>query len=116
MSLSAITSHVLDTSLGRPAPGISLELEKADEAGGWALLGTDTTDADGRAMRLLPESAHFEGGVYRLTFHVASYFDQTRRSTFYPLVQIIFEVLDTAQHYHVPLLINPYGYTTYRGS
>ena len=114
--MSAITTHVLDTSRGRPAVGVAvtLELESADRS--WKELGKGVTDADGRARDLLPEGFTLHGGVYRLTFETGAYFAAQKTEAFYREVTIVFTVSDPAQHYHVPLLLNPFGYSTYRGS
>ena len=114
--MSLITTHVLDTSRGRPASGVavSLELETADDT--WKQIGKGTTDADGRARDLLPDGFALHGGVYRLTFATGPYFAAQEIEAFYREVVILFTVSDPAQHYHVPLLLNPFGYSTYRGS
>jgi 5-hydroxyisourate hydrolase len=113
--MSAITTHILDTSRGRPAAGVLvvLELRTAD---GYRELGRGETDADGRLRTLLSEADPLAPGVYRLTFHTGPYFEAQETKGFYPEVTVAFRVLDAEQHYHVPLLLNPYGYSTYRGS
>jgi 5-hydroxyisourate hydrolase len=111
--MSPITTHVLDTALGRPAAGVPLILSKSS-GGGWAAVGRGVTDADGRCKTLLKGGA-LRRGVYRLTFGVASYFKKTKQTSFYPSVAIVFTVRD-ARHHHVPLLLSPWGYSTYRGS
>ncbi len=113
--MSAITTHVLDTSKGRPAAGVLVVLEQRTE-GAYRELGRGETDADGRLRTLLPAGEALAGGVYRLTFHTEAYFAQSGVEGFYPEVSIAFVVRDPAQHYHVPLLLNPFGYSTYRGS
>ena len=110
----SITTHVLDTSAGRPAPGIAVVLEMNTE-GAWKIAGRGTTDADGRVFSLLAEGKLVPGS-YRLRFETGAYFASRHVATFYPNVEITFEVRDAAQHYHVPLLLSPFGYTTYRGS
>ncbi len=109
--MSTITTHVLDTSLGRPAAGIRVELEY-----GGALIGSGVTNADGRVRDLLPEGAALSEGVYRLTFAVGDYFAKASRASFYPEVVVTFRLGGAEEHYHVPLLLSPFGYTTYRGS
>ena len=113
--MSAITTHVLDTSLGNPAAGvpITLEIARGDR---WATLGAGITDDDGRLRTLLPDGEPVAVGTYRISFDTASYFAATDRQGFYPSVQIAFTVRAAGEHYHVPLLLNPYGYSTYRGS
>jgi 5-hydroxyisourate hydrolase len=113
--MSAITSHVLDTAHGRPAAGVRIVLELL-HADGWLQLGSADTDADGRARALLPADLALTPGVYRLTFETAPYFAALRVPTFYPYVVVIVQIDSAQAHYHVPLLISPFGYTTYRGS
>ncbi len=110
---SAITTHVLDTSLGRPAEGVRITLEFLDGES-FREVGEGTTNADGRVTDLL--DGELEAGTYKITFHVGEYFDNAGRSTFYPTVPVIFQIDAPNEHYHVPLLLNPYGYSTYRGS
>ncbi len=114
--MSAITTHILDTASGRPARGVPVTLEAQDAEGGWQLLGQGATDDDGRLRTLLAPDAKFAPGVYRLTFETGNYFASNNTEGFYPQVSVVFAVRDAAQHYHVPLLLNPYGYSTYRGS
>ena len=109
-----ISTHVLDTVLGVPAAGIAVTLERRTE-GGWEECGGGVTDADGRIGDLL-DGASLTPGVYRATFDVGTYFGSMEREHFYPFVSVVFEVPSTARHYHVPLLLSPFGYTTYRGS
>ena len=111
--MSEITTHVLDTSLGQPAAGVPVTLDAREGAAGWKLLGRGATDADGRLRNLAP--GPLPAGTYRLTFDTRSYFESRRTASFYPEVAVVFEVRDAAK-YHVPLLISPYGYSTYRGS
>lgn len=113
--MSAITTHVLDTSRGRPAASVPVTLE-IEAAGGWVLVGKGVTNADGRLPDLVSNEINLEPGVYRLIFDTATYFAAQGTDGFYPLVTIIFKFEDPAQHYHVPLLLNPFGYSTYRGS
>ena len=115
MPRSPITTHVLDVARGKPAAGIAVVLE-AQLNGGWKELGKGTTDADGRVANLLPEGSQIDSGVYRLTFDVGGYQSNGGSAGFYPCVPVIFAVHDPAQHYHVPLLLSPFGYSTYRGS
>jgi 5-hydroxyisourate hydrolase len=112
--MSAITTHVLDTSRGRPAADLKIELHfKSGE--NWRSLGAGVTDENGRCGALLGE-APFAAGTYRLTFHAGAYFKTQHVETFYSDIPVIFEVRDARTHYHVPLLISPFGYSTYRGS
>lgn len=113
--MSGITTHVLDTSRGRPASGMPVVLEIRSETG-WREVGRAETDRDGRARQFLPEGVPLAEGVYRLTFGVEIYFQGQGVEGFYPEASIVFHVRDAAQHYHVPLLLSPFGYSTYRGS
>ncbi len=114
--MSAITTHVLDTARGRPAAGVPVVLEFQQPGADWKKLGEGTTDADGRRQDLLAEGAALSPGIYRLTFDVESYFSAQGTESFYPEASVVFNVRDAAQHYHVPLLLSPFGYSTYRGS
>lgn len=113
--MSQITTHILDTTLGKPAQGVSIVLEQFTLSGSWKQLGAGKTNADGRLPNLLEPGIIVEPGIYHLIFDTASYFRALGVKGFYPEVTIAFEITD-ASHYHVPLLLNPYGYSTYRGS
>jgi 5-hydroxyisourate hydrolase len=112
--MSPITTHVLDTSRGAPAEGVDVQLHRKEKKG-WKLIGEDVTNADGRAKELLDDGSTLAFGTYRLTFAVATYFKKHKTKAFFPQVEIAFEVSD-ARHHHVPLLLAPFGYSTYRGS
>ena len=109
-----ITTHVLDTSLGRPAAGVPVRLEQA--SGASRPIGKGVTDADGRLRTLVAEGTKLAPGAYRLVFDTAAYFAARGTTGFFPEVAIVFEIGDAGQHYHVPLLLSPFGYSTYRGS
>lgn len=109
-----ITTHVLDTSRGRPASGVPVVLER-NEAAGWRVVGAGETDADGR-VNSFTEASSLAAGPYRLVFDTGSYFEKAGVRAFYPQVIIVFETAAGESHYHVPLLLGPFGYTTYRGS
>jgi 5-hydroxyisourate hydrolase len=114
-----LSTHVLDATTGRPAAGVRVRLERAGD-GGWAPAGEGTTGPDGR-LRLSGEpgdpAAGADGpGVYRMTFDSGAYFRAGGCATFYPEVSITFEMAEAAGHYHVPLLLSPFAYSTYRGS
>jgi 5-hydroxyisourate hydrolase len=113
--MSAITTHVLDTSRGRPAADVPVTLE-IESAGGWKVLGKGTTNADGRVTDLMSPEAQAPPGVYRLIFDTSKYFAGHDTAAFYPQVTVVFRIEDRSQHYHVPLLLSPFGYSTYRGS
>lgn len=109
--MKGITTHVLDTARGLPAPAVAVKLEKREDEQ-WILLGDAATDGDGRARFLEDDPTP---GDYRLTFEVAPYFAVQQTEAFYPFVQIVFTIRDS-KHHHVPLLLAPFGYSTYRGS
>jgi len=113
--MSQITTHVLDTSLGRPVAGVPVTLEIQAGNGAWTELSRGATDADGRLRHLLAEGT-LKPATYRLTFETKEYFRAQHKGGFYPHVSVVFEVRDAAEHFHVPLLLSPYGYSTYRGS
>lgn len=110
---SPITTHVLDTSIGKPAARVAVRLERVTENGP-EFLGSAATDADGRAASLLDRPA--APGRYRISFDTAAYFAGREVECFFPEVSILFEITDGSQHHHVPLLLSPFGYSTYRGS
>ena len=110
---SRVTTHVLDATTGRPAADVEVTLER--HAGqSWQLITSGRTDADGRISEFGPTD--LERGVYRVSFAVAAYFAAGDQPTFYPEVVIMFTLDDEGAHYHVPLLLSPYAYSTYRGS
>lgn len=112
--MTKITTHVLDTAKGVPAAGISVALATQSDDG-WKEVASAVTDNDGRVAALVPENVKISPGTHRLRFKVGDYFAAQGTATFYPYVEIVFTVRDE-QHYHVPLLLSPFGYTTYRGS
>jgi 5-hydroxyisourate hydrolase len=112
--MSQITTHVLDTSLGRPAAGVPVILE-IQVVGAWQEISRGATDADGRLRHLLEPGA-LVAGIYRLTFETGVYFHARKIRGLYPQITIVFQVEDAQEHYHIPLLLSPYGYSTYRGS
>ena len=113
--MSAVTTHVLDIARGRPAAGVPIVLELR-EGGAWSELGRGATDADGRLRTLLASGSKLTRGTYRITFDTGAYFQSQGAIGFYPEASIVFEVRAENEHYHVPLLLAPYGYSTYRGS
>ena len=108
--MGTLSTHALDTSLGRPAAGIGVVLETVDGQG----IGDGVTDGDGRVGTIGPE--RLESGDYRLRFASGAYFAAQGTAGFYPEVVVVFTIADPEQHYHVPVLLNPFGYSTYRGS
>ncbi|MGE5277985.1 MAG: hydroxyisourate hydrolase [Acidobacteriota bacterium] len=113
--MNGISTHVLDTSQGRPASGVPVLLEVRSEDGNWKEIGRSATDSDGRSI-LLTSKSQVPRGVYRLSFDTGAYFLASNVEAFYPEVRIVFEVREPSPRCHVPLLLSPYGYTTYRGS
>jgi 5-hydroxyisourate hydrolase len=111
--MSAVTTHVLDTGQGRPAAGVLVRLEHVAGAAD-AVLAAGTTDEDGRVRSLGPDRVG--PGTYRLVFDTAGYFARTGQPCFFPEVSLSFVVTDLEEHHHVPLLLSPFAYTTYRGS
>lgn len=112
MKPSPITTHVLDTAKGRPAQGIAIVLEHK-RGTDFVTVGQGRTDDDGR-LRTLLEPGTLQPGTYRLTFKLDGYFGDAEH--FFPEAALIFKVTDLQAHYHVPLLLSPFGYSTYRGS
>ncbi len=110
----SVTTHVLDTATGNPAAGVKVILE-SQAANGWQELGQGRTNEQGRLGDLLPAGKPLVAGVYRLVFDTGAYFKAQDRKTFFPRVEVIFEVEKAEEHYHVPLLLSPFGYSTYRG-
>ena len=108
-----LSTHVLDATTGRPAAGVLVRLERS-AGGGWSAETQGQTGADGRLA--LPDGVGASPGVYRLTFGSGAYFSARGSASFYPEVTVTFEVTRPGDHYHVPLLLSPYAYSTYRGS
>ncbi|MDO6409263.1 MAG: hydroxyisourate hydrolase [Pantoea sp.] len=111
--MSTITTHILDTALGKPAIGVAVALEQ-DSPEGWLLLAQGHTDADGRIKDLTPEP--LAPGHYRLVAEIGDYFAATGRDALYVSAQIDFVLGETGSHYHLPFLISPWSWSTYRGS
>lgn len=114
--MATLSTHVLDTSRGRPAVGIDVSLERLNAGEGWSPLSQSTTDNDGRVKHFMLNEPDLGPGTYRLVFAVEKYFSELNQKTFYPEVSVAFRIEPGAEHYHVPLLISPFGYSTYRGS
>ncbi len=111
--MSTLSTHVLDAVSGQPAVGVRVALHRRD-GDGWEPLGEGVTDADGRVRDLAPGG--LGAGVHRLVFATGEYFAATGQTGFYPEVPVVFEVTDPGRHYHVPLLLSPFAFSTYRGS
>jgi 5-hydroxyisourate hydrolase len=118
--MSQITTHILDTALGKPARGIEVILfEQSEEImegnASWRQIALGSSDQDGRISDLLKKDAQVEPGIYKIRFETQEYFNKLSCQTFYPYVEIIFRITNY-EHYHIPLLLNPFGYSTYRGT
>jgi 5-hydroxyisourate hydrolase len=114
--MKRISTHVLDTSRGKPAVAVAVQLERADAHGKWIQLSSGRTDQDGRCAQLLPDGTDLVEGNYRMTFETAAYHAAQGMLGLYPIVEITFQVRGGESHFHIPLLLSPNGYTTYRGS
>ncbi len=112
--MSQITTHILDTTRGKPAAGITIILYRG-ENDEWTELKRAKTNDNGRITDLLAKDVLLQKGIYKLRFETKDYFDKIQTLTFYPFVEIVFDI-QSSEHYHIPLLLNPFGYTTYRGS
>ncbi len=110
-----LSVHVLNLENGLPSPGVNVTLEKHVD-NGWQPLAQGVTNEQGRIGELFPAKLAFEAGEYRVVFKTGEYFKKTGRETFFPEIPVIFEVKNAEQHYHIPLLLSPYGFSTYRGS
>lgn len=109
-----ITTHILDTSKGKPAAGITIILS-SEQAGAWKEIAKGVTNNDGRIPGLLANDTTLSAGTYKMRFETKEYFDTNNIQTFYPFVEIVFNI-SSSEYYHIPLLLNPFGYSTYRGS
>jgi 5-hydroxyisourate hydrolase len=114
--MKRISTHMLDTVSGKPATDVPVRLEKQDSSGNWRLLTSTRTDADGRCAQLLPAGEDISSGIYRLIFDTRSYFSRQEVAALYPVVEVTFQAHGGETHFHIPLLLSPNGYTTYRGS
>ena len=111
-----LSSHILDISQGKPAPNVKISLSKQDKNQNWVVIDEKYTDNNGRIKEFLKEeSDKNNNGIYKLTFHIVPYFERLKQKTFYPFIEVVFEIKDT-QHYHIPITLSPYGYSTYRGN
>lgn len=110
-----ISTHILDLSVGKPATGVRVSLARVANTERIPV-GSGVTDANGRLQGLVPKGGQLDAGVFELTFETGTYFRGRGVEAFHPRVTVVVEITDPAQHYHVPLLVSPFGYTTYRGS
>jgi 5-hydroxyisourate hydrolase len=114
--MTGISTHILDMIHGKPAMDVPVQLEKQNTSGDWRLLTSARTDQDGRCAQLLPEGENLSAGVYRLIFDTACYYAVQKIDFLYPVVEVTFQAREGESHFHIPLLLSPNGYTTYRGS
>ncbi|MFT6067738.1 MAG: hydroxyisourate hydrolase [Bacteriovoracaceae bacterium] len=112
--MSAITTHILDTALGKPAVGVPVKLE-IEKNGNFVHIGSGITNSDGRVADLLKDDHKLELGIYKISFATAKYYKDLNQKTFYPEASIVFNV-EAIEHFHIPLLLSGFGYSTYRGS
>jgi 5-hydroxyisourate hydrolase len=114
--MKRVSTHILDIVHGKPASGVPVRLEMQNGPGDWRLLTSAHTDQDGRCAQLIPDGAELAAGIYRLGFDTASYYSAQNSSALYPVVEVTFQVREGESNFHIPLLLSPNGYTTYRGS
>jgi hydroxyisourate hydrolase len=114
--MNRISTHILDVTLGKPAKDVPVRLEKQESNGEWRVLSLLRTDSDGRCTQMLPDNEVLRAGNYRLAFDTAGYHLAQNVQGLYPVVEIMFYVREGESHFHIPLLLSPHGYTTYRGS
>ena len=114
--MKRVSTHILDLVQGKPAGDVPVRLEIQNAQGNWRLLTSARTDQDGRCEQLIPEGAELADGIYRLSFDTGSYHAAQKSSALYPVVEVTFQVREGESNFHIPLLLSPNGYTTYRGS
>jgi 5-hydroxyisourate hydrolase len=114
--MAHISTHILNIAQGQPAKNVPVRLERRDATGNWRLLTSARTDQDGRCAELLPEKERLTPGLYRLGFETATYFSACKLDGLYPLIEVTFQVRKGQKRFHLPLLLSPNGYTTYRGT
>ncbi len=114
--MKRISTHILDMVHGSPVLDVPVRLEMQTLVGNWQLLNSASTDQDGRCAQLLAEGEDLSAGVYRLIFEIGSYYGRHKIDALYPVVEVTFQVREGESHFHIPLLLSPNGYTTYRGS
>ena len=113
-----LSVHVLNLQTGQPSPGIRVDLERRADGGAWQSLGSGVTDAQGRIRALVPAAAlaQWSAGEYRVVFRTGEFYARQQQSSFFPEIPVVIRVDSAQQHYHVPLLLSPYGFSTYRGN
>ena len=110
-----LSSHILDITSGKPAAEVKITLSKQDKNANWIIVEEKYTDSNGRIKDFLKQDGKSHIGIYKLTFHTSPYFKKTGQTTFYPFIEVVFELSDN-EHYHVPITLSPFGYSTYRGN
>ena len=110
-----LSSHILDISTGKPASGVKITLSKRVSNDSWVLVDESNTDANGRVKDFLKQDGRDNSGIYKLTFHTNPYFKSLKQQSFYPFIEVVFELVDN-EHYHVPITLSAFGYATYRGN
>lgn len=110
-----LSSHILDITAGSPAKAVKITLSKKDNQDNWLIVDEKMTDNNGRVKDFLKQDGKDHTGVYKLTFHTRPYFKAMDKKSFYPFIEVVFELADN-EHYHVPITLSPYGYSTYRGN
>jgi 5-hydroxyisourate hydrolase len=110
-----LSSHILDISRGLPANDVLIRLEKQTDNGSWEFIKESKTNQEGRITNFLPYGEKENRGIFKLTYFIEPYFKNLKQSSFYPFIEVVFEIKDN-QHYHVPITLSPYGYSTYRGN
>jgi 5-hydroxyisourate hydrolase len=113
--MNHLSSHILDLARGKPVADVPVRVERQDTSGGWLQIASARTDREGRCAQLLPQG-EFPAGFYRLIFDTASYFRALKIAALHPVVEVTFEVREEDERFHLPLLLTPNGYTTYRGN
>lgn len=118
VELNPLSVHVLDLQTGKPTPGIRVDLERKGAPGNWEAIGSAMTDEQGRVRSLVPASAisQWAAGEYRVIFRTGEFYARTKQPTFFSEIPVVFQVQDARQHYHIPLLLSPFGYSAYRGN
>jgi len=109
-----LSSHILDITAGKPVSGVKITLAKKDKNDNWIIIDEKNTDENGRIKDFLKQDGATNVGIYKLTFHTSSYFNTLGQKSFYPFIEVVFELVDN-EHYHVPITLSPFGYSTYRG-
>lgn len=113
--MSSITTHILDTARGTPAAGVEILLTKHDGSQ-WQSIGGGKTNTDGRIADLCKDHPNLSAGTYKMHFNTQQYFSAVGDAVFYPYAEVVFVISEDNAHYHIPLLLSPFGYSTYRGS